>query len=215
MTSTGARKHERSCPDTVDISKPHLRRRWLRGTGTVGGRVGAAGESTRSWHREFKESLAGRRPLVRVNALRTRRFARAMGEDTHLALESHFAFRLVALDKAGQGTRLGCFPAWPRRSKAIWSARSVWSENTGSWRGRALQAPPGRTARRSRPGCLPRGGRRFARTRRRDTKQWRVPQHRGHSRRPLDRQSAMSTAPDATVDRPVHWARPRDRSHAA
>ena len=31
---------------------------------------------------------------------------------------------------------------------------------------------------------------------------------------PVDRQSAMSTVSDAGVDRPFHWARPRDRSHA-
>ena len=36
----------------------------------------------------------------------------------------------------------------------------------------------------------------------------------GDIRRPLDGQSAMSIVPDAGADRPVHWARPQDRSHA-
>ena len=38
-------------------------------------------ESTGPWHRDFEESLAGRLPLARVNALRARRFAQAMGEE--------------------------------------------------------------------------------------------------------------------------------------
>ena len=38
-------------------------------------------ESTGPWHRAFEESLAGSLPLARVNALRARRFAQAMGEE--------------------------------------------------------------------------------------------------------------------------------------
>ena len=47
--------------------------------GTSAGRV--VYESTGPWHRAFEETLAGRLPLSRVNALRARRFAQAMGEE--------------------------------------------------------------------------------------------------------------------------------------
>ena len=38
-------------------------------------------ESTGPWHRDLEESLAGRLALARVNPLRARRFAQAMGEE--------------------------------------------------------------------------------------------------------------------------------------
>ena len=38
-------------------------------------------EATGPWHRELEESLAGRLALARVNPLRARRFAQAMGEE--------------------------------------------------------------------------------------------------------------------------------------
>ena len=38
-------------------------------------------ESTGPWHRDFEHALAGRLPLARVNAMRARRFAQAMGQD--------------------------------------------------------------------------------------------------------------------------------------
>ena len=38
-------------------------------------------ESTGPWHRAFEEALAGRLPLARVNAMRARRFAQAMGQE--------------------------------------------------------------------------------------------------------------------------------------
>ncbi len=87
-------------PDTVgvDISKAHLDLH-RRSTGEsarfandasvfeelaawVGdGCAAVVYESTGPWHREFEERLAGRLPLARVNALRARRFAQAMGEE--------------------------------------------------------------------------------------------------------------------------------------
>ncbi len=86
-------------PDTigVDISKAHLDVH-RRSTGESARFANAATgfdelaawvgdctalvvyESTGPWHREFEESLAARLPLARVNALRARRFAQAMGE---------------------------------------------------------------------------------------------------------------------------------------
>ena len=86
-------------PDTigVDISKAHLDVH-RRSTGESARFANAAAgfdelaawvgdctalvvyESTGPWHREFEESLAARLPLARVNALRARRFAQAMGE---------------------------------------------------------------------------------------------------------------------------------------
>ena len=38
-------------------------------------------ESTGPWHRAFEEALVERLPLTRVNALRARRFAQAMGQE--------------------------------------------------------------------------------------------------------------------------------------
>ena len=38
-------------------------------------------ESTGPWHRAFEEPLAGELPLARVNALRARRFAQALGQE--------------------------------------------------------------------------------------------------------------------------------------
>ena len=38
-------------------------------------------ESTEPWHRAFEEALVERLPLTRVNALRARRFAQAMGQE--------------------------------------------------------------------------------------------------------------------------------------
>lgn len=38
-------------------------------------------EATGQWHRGLEEHLAGRQPLARVNPLRARRFAQAMGEE--------------------------------------------------------------------------------------------------------------------------------------
>ena len=37
-------------------------------------------ESTGPWHRALEEALAGELPLSRVNALRARRFAQALGQ---------------------------------------------------------------------------------------------------------------------------------------
>ncbi len=38
-------------------------------------------ESTGPWHRALEEALAGELPLARVNALRARRFAQALGQE--------------------------------------------------------------------------------------------------------------------------------------
>ena len=38
-------------------------------------------EATGQWHRGLEEHLAGRQPLARVNPLRARRLAQAMGEE--------------------------------------------------------------------------------------------------------------------------------------
>ncbi len=46
--------------------------------GASASRVGY--ESTGPWHRALEETLAGRLPLSRVNAMRARRFAQAMGQ---------------------------------------------------------------------------------------------------------------------------------------
>ncbi len=87
-------------PDTVgvDISKAHLDVH-RRSTGESARFANAAAgfeelaawvgdsaalvvyESTGPWHREMEENLAGRLLLARVNALRARRFAQAMGEE--------------------------------------------------------------------------------------------------------------------------------------
>ena len=45
----------------------------------AGGAALVVYESTGPWHRSFEESPAGRLPRARVNALRARRFAQAMG----------------------------------------------------------------------------------------------------------------------------------------
>ena len=49
---------------------------WIGDTGTL-----LVYESTGPWHRDLEESLAGRLALARVNPLRARRFAQAMGEE--------------------------------------------------------------------------------------------------------------------------------------
>ena len=86
-------------PDTVgvDISKNHLDAHQLPSGRAARFANDAAGieelaawagpdvdrfvyESTGPWHRAFEESLAGTRPLSRVNANRARRFAQALGE---------------------------------------------------------------------------------------------------------------------------------------
>ena len=87
-------------PDTVgvDISKAHLDVH-RRSTGESARFANAAAgfeelaawvgdsaalvvyESTGPWHRQMEENLAGRLLLARVNALRARRFAQAMGEE--------------------------------------------------------------------------------------------------------------------------------------
>ena len=80
----------------VDISKAHLDAHRLRdGEGKrfgndaegfeelaawIGETAVVVHESTGRCHRDFEETLAGRLPLARVNAMRARRFAQAMGE---------------------------------------------------------------------------------------------------------------------------------------
>ncbi len=85
-------------PNTVgvDISKAHLDAHRLRsaeaarfandpaGIEALAAWIGASAsrvvyESTGPWHRALEETLAGRLPLSRVNAMRARRFAQAMG----------------------------------------------------------------------------------------------------------------------------------------
>ena len=80
----------------VDISKAHLDAHRLRdGEGKRFGNDAKGFEELAAWagapdvvvyestgrcHRDFEEALAGRLPLARVNAMRARRFAQAMGE---------------------------------------------------------------------------------------------------------------------------------------
>ena len=80
----------------VDISKAHLDAHRPRGgkgkrfandakgfeelAAWVGSADVVVYESTGHCHRDFEEALAGRLPLARVNAMRARRFAQAMGE---------------------------------------------------------------------------------------------------------------------------------------
>jgi len=97
-TSTGAESMDHGTTDSVgvDISKSHLEVHRLR-TGesarfdnTAGGfkrlaawigspDVPVVYGSTGPWHRDFEESVSGELALFRVNALRARRFAQAMG----------------------------------------------------------------------------------------------------------------------------------------
>ena len=82
----------------VDISKAHLDAYRLSTGGSARFTNNAAGfkklaswigdvstwvvyESTGPWHREFEETLAATLPLARMNAMRARRFAQAMGQE--------------------------------------------------------------------------------------------------------------------------------------
>ena len=82
----------------VDISKAHLDAYRLSTGGSARFANHAAGfkklaswigdvstwvvyESTGPWHREFEETLAATLPLARMNAMRARRFAQAMGQE--------------------------------------------------------------------------------------------------------------------------------------
>ena len=82
----------------VDISKAHLDVHRLNtgeaaqfgndaaGFEALAAWIGASAdevvyESTGPWHRAFEEALVERLPLTRVNALRARRFAQAMGQE--------------------------------------------------------------------------------------------------------------------------------------
>ena len=87
-------------------------------------------ESTGPWHRAFEEALVERLPLTRVNALRARRFAQAMGQE-------------AKTDKADAQVLARMGAALPLRRVAPRSATRRDLDRTAHGAGRAGEGPHG------------------------------------------------------------------------
>ncbi len=139
----------------VDISKAHLDvHEWPSGrskrfpNNAAGFRALAAWigpevkcvvyESTGPWHRAMEEALAARLPLARVNAMRARRFAQALGQE---AKTDAVDARMLAQMGAALKLRLvGASSATQRQLEELISARNALVKDRTRARNRSHQA---------------------------------------------------------------------------
>ena len=80
-------------------------------------------ESTGPWHRSMEEALAARLPLARVNAMRARRFAQALGQEAKT--DAVDARVLAQMGAALKLRLLGVISSTQRQLEELTSARNA------------------------------------------------------------------------------------------
>lgn len=95
-------------------------------------------ESTGPWHRALEKALAGRLPLARVNALRARRFAQALGQEAKT--DAVDARVLAQMGAALQLRRVDATSSTQRKLEELTSARDGLVKDRTMARNRSHQA---------------------------------------------------------------------------